>query len=193
MAVLQQIESLDRSIVANGALCADHIAVYSPPVSPDMRILDVADLFHQSPDQQTLAVVRDGRPVGVVRRNDLFALLAKPLALRVKLSAGPTNRCAATPARQTFRFGRYGRARFGVRSASRPPRLLPSPISFWSTTASRFRQHRQNRSPVSDPSTLSRTLGSPLGSPNVRLCGKPVAARWPGTTSRLRAATAHSR
>lgn len=79
MAVLQQIESLDRSIVANGALCADHIAVYSPPVSPDMRVTDAADLFHQSPDQQTLAVVRDGRPVGVVRRNDLFALLAKPL------------------------------------------------------------------------------------------------------------------
>ncbi len=79
MAVLQQIESLDRSIVANNALCADHIAVYSPPISPDMRVTDAADLFHQSPDQQTLAVVRDGRPVGVVRRNDLFALLAKPL------------------------------------------------------------------------------------------------------------------
>lgn len=79
MAVLQQIESLDRSIVATNALSADHIAVYSPPISPDTRVTDAADLFHQSPDQQTLAVVRDGRPVGVVRRNDLFALLAKPL------------------------------------------------------------------------------------------------------------------
>jgi diguanylate cyclase (GGDEF)-like protein len=80
MAVLQQAESLDRTIgVTNSALCADHIAVYVPPVSPDARVSEVADLFHQSPEQQTLAVVRDGRPVGVVRRNDLFALLAKPL------------------------------------------------------------------------------------------------------------------
>lgn len=79
MVVLQQIESLDRTIGGTSTLCADHVAVYVPPVSPDMRVADVADLFHQSPDQQTLAVVRDGRPVGVVRRNDLFALLAKPL------------------------------------------------------------------------------------------------------------------
>ncbi|HKE93336.1 MAG TPA: EAL domain-containing protein [Povalibacter sp.] len=79
MAVLEQIDSLDRSIGSGNALCADHIAVYVSPVSPDMRVTEVADLFHQSPEQQTLAVVRDGRPVGVVRRNDLFALLAKPL------------------------------------------------------------------------------------------------------------------
>jgi len=79
MAELQQIESLDRSVVLNNALCADHIAVYVPPVSPDMRITDVADLFHQSPDTLTFAVVRDGRPIGVVRRGDLFAMLAKPL------------------------------------------------------------------------------------------------------------------
>jgi diguanylate cyclase (GGDEF)-like protein len=62
-----------------GALCADHIAVYLSPVSPDMRVTDVADLFHQSPQQQTLPIVRDGRPIGVVRRNDLFAMLARPL------------------------------------------------------------------------------------------------------------------
>jgi diguanylate cyclase (GGDEF)-like protein len=79
MAVLQQVESLDRSIVVQGALSADHISVYIAPVSPDMRVTDVADLFHQSPEQQTLPVVREGRPIGVVRRNDLFALLAKPL------------------------------------------------------------------------------------------------------------------
>ena len=79
MAVLQQIESLDRSIGATSALCADHIAVYVAPVSPDTRVSEVADLFHQAPEQQTMAIVRDGRPVGVVRRTDLFALLAKPL------------------------------------------------------------------------------------------------------------------
>ncbi|HEY5809111.1 MAG TPA: EAL domain-containing protein [Povalibacter sp.] len=79
MAVLEQTGSLDRSIGVNSALCADHIASYVPPVSPDMRIADVADLFHQAQEQQTLAVVKDGRPIGVVRRIDLFALLAKPL------------------------------------------------------------------------------------------------------------------
>jgi len=79
MAVLQQIESLDRSIGVSSALSADHIAVYVPPVAPGMRIMDVAELFHQAAEQQTLAVVKDGRPIGVVRRNDLFALLAKPL------------------------------------------------------------------------------------------------------------------
>jgi len=79
MAELQQIESLDRSVVLNNALCADHIAVYVPPVPPDMRVTDVADLFHQSPDTLTFAVVRDGRPIGVIRRSDLFAMLAKPL------------------------------------------------------------------------------------------------------------------
>lgn len=79
MAMLQQVESLERTIGATSSLCADHISVYVPPVAPDARISDVAEVFHQSPDQQTLAVVRDGRAVGVVRRNDLFALLAKPL------------------------------------------------------------------------------------------------------------------
>lgn len=79
MAILQQVESLDRSIGVTSALCADHIASYVSPVAPDMRITEVADLFHQSPEQQTLAVVKDGRPVGVVRRNDLFALLAKQI------------------------------------------------------------------------------------------------------------------
>ncbi|MFL6619306.1 MAG: EAL domain-containing protein [Povalibacter sp.] len=79
MAVLQQLESLDRSIGVRSALCADHIAVYVSPVSPDARVNDVADLFHQSPEQQTLPIVREGRPIGVVRRNDLFALLARPL------------------------------------------------------------------------------------------------------------------
>ena len=79
MAVLQQTGSLDRSIAANGALCADHIATYVPPVPPEMRVTEVADLFHAAPEHLTLAVVRDGRPLGVVRRHALFALLAKPL------------------------------------------------------------------------------------------------------------------
>lgn len=77
--VLQQVESLDRSVVTHGALCAEHIAVYVPPVSPDMRVMELVELFRDTPACLTIAVVRDGRPVGVVRRDELFALLAKPL------------------------------------------------------------------------------------------------------------------
>ena len=79
MNVLQQVESLDRSIVTHGALCAEHIAVYVPPVPPDTRVNDVVERFHATPECLTLAVVRDGRPIGVIRRDALFALLTKPL------------------------------------------------------------------------------------------------------------------
>jgi EAL domain-containing protein (putative c-di-GMP-specific phosphodiesterase class I)/GGDEF domain-containing protein len=79
MSVLQQIESLDRSIVTHGALSAEHIAVYVPPVAPDTRVNDVVERFHATPKCLTIAVVRDGRPLGVVRRDELFSLLTKPL------------------------------------------------------------------------------------------------------------------
>ena len=73
MAVLQQLESLDRSIVTQTALCAEHIAVYVRPVAPDTRVTEVADMFRDQPDTLTLAVVQDGRPLGVVRRDELFS------------------------------------------------------------------------------------------------------------------------
>lgn len=78
-AVLQQVESLDRSIVTHGALCAEHIAEYVSPVPPDMRVQEVVERFRDDPERLTLAVVHAGRPLGVVRRDQLFALLAKPL------------------------------------------------------------------------------------------------------------------
>ena len=78
-AALQQVESLDRSIVTHAALCAEQISTFIPPVPPDMRVTEVADLFRDNPEQLTLAVVCDGRPLGVVRRDRLFDLLAKPL------------------------------------------------------------------------------------------------------------------
>jgi diguanylate cyclase (GGDEF)-like protein len=65
--------------VTHGALCAEHIAVYVAPVSPEMRVMDVIELFRDTPSCLTIAIVRDGRPVGVVRRDELFALLTKPL------------------------------------------------------------------------------------------------------------------
>ena len=79
VAALQQLEFLDRSIVTHTALCAEHIATYVQPVSPDMRVNEIADLLRDHPEQLTLPVVQDGRPLGVVRRECLFDLLAKPL------------------------------------------------------------------------------------------------------------------
>jgi diguanylate cyclase (GGDEF)-like protein len=79
MAALQQLESLERSIVTHTALTAEHIAVYVPPVDPELKVSEVAELFRQNPEHLTFAVVREGRPLGVVRREQLFDLLAKPL------------------------------------------------------------------------------------------------------------------
>jgi diguanylate cyclase (GGDEF)-like protein len=76
---LQQLESLDRSIVTYTALLAEHIATYVPPVAPDMRVTELADLFRDNPEQLTFPIVQEGRPLGVVRRERLFDLLAKPL------------------------------------------------------------------------------------------------------------------
>lgn len=79
MAALQQVESLDRSIVTYTALLAEHIATYVPPVPPGMRVTEVAVLFRDNPEQLSFPVVEEGRPLGVVRRERLFDLLAKPL------------------------------------------------------------------------------------------------------------------
>jgi diguanylate cyclase (GGDEF)-like protein len=76
---LQQLESLDRSIATYTALCAEHIANYVQPVPPDMRVNEVADLLRDNPEQLSIPVVQDGRPLGIVRRERLFDLLAKPL------------------------------------------------------------------------------------------------------------------
>ncbi len=79
VAALQQVESLDRSIVTYTALLAEHISNYVQPVPPDMRVTEVADLFRDHPEQLTFPVVEEGKPLGVVRRERLFDLLAKPL------------------------------------------------------------------------------------------------------------------
>lgn len=78
-AALQQLESLERSFVSQAAVSVEHIAIYVPPVTPETRVSEVADIFRDNPEHLTLAVVREGRPLGVVRREPLFALLAKPL------------------------------------------------------------------------------------------------------------------
>jgi diguanylate cyclase (GGDEF)-like protein len=79
VAALQQVDTLDRSIVTYTALCAEHIATFVQPVPPQMRVTEVAELFRQNPEQLSFPVVQEGRPLGLVRRERLFDLLAKPL------------------------------------------------------------------------------------------------------------------
>jgi diguanylate cyclase (GGDEF)-like protein len=79
MAALQQLESLERSFVSQAALSVEHIALYISPVAPEMRVSEIADVFRDNPQYLTLPVVREGRPLGVVRREQLFSVLAKPL------------------------------------------------------------------------------------------------------------------
>lgn len=75
----QQVEGLDRPATRYISVCVEHIAVAVPPVPPGMRVTEVAEMFRRQPGQLTLAVVDQGRPLGLIRREQLFDLLAKPL------------------------------------------------------------------------------------------------------------------
>jgi EAL domain-containing protein (putative c-di-GMP-specific phosphodiesterase class I)/GGDEF domain-containing protein len=59
--------------------CADALLIERAPLTPQTRVVDVVTLFQNHPDWDSLAVVADGRAVGVVRRDQLLTLLSKPL------------------------------------------------------------------------------------------------------------------
>ena len=61
------------------AVCAEELIIKIAPIEPDMRVQDVVGMFREHLDWDSLAVVRDGRPLGIVRRDDLFLFLTKPL------------------------------------------------------------------------------------------------------------------
>ncbi len=61
------------------AVCAEELIIKVAPIEPDMRVQDVVAMFREHLDWDSLAVVRDGRPLGIVRRDDLFLFLTKPL------------------------------------------------------------------------------------------------------------------
>jgi diguanylate cyclase (GGDEF)-like protein len=79
ISMLPQIDSIERRVASEIALCAEHLVNEVPPVPPDMRVADVVELFRQRTDHDAVAVVADGRPQGIVRRDELFALISKPL------------------------------------------------------------------------------------------------------------------
>jgi diguanylate cyclase (GGDEF)-like protein len=64
---------------AAGATCAGELLIERPPLPPTARIEQVVALFHEHEDWDSLAVVFEGRPVGLVRRDTLLTMLSKPL------------------------------------------------------------------------------------------------------------------
>lgn len=74
-----QFEWLDREVITQTALCAEHLVTHVPPIEPQMRVAELAELFRSGTARDMLVVVQDGRPLGIVRREKLFALLSRPL------------------------------------------------------------------------------------------------------------------
>jgi diguanylate cyclase (GGDEF)-like protein len=64
---------------ATAAANAEELIIRVPPIEPSMRVQDVVTLFREHLDWDSVAVVRDERPLGIVRRDDLFLFLTKPL------------------------------------------------------------------------------------------------------------------
>jgi EAL domain-containing protein (putative c-di-GMP-specific phosphodiesterase class I)/GGDEF domain-containing protein len=61
------------------ATCIGDLCFDRQPVSPRMRIADAVVVFRDNPEWETLPVVHDGKPVGVLHRDALLLLLSKPL------------------------------------------------------------------------------------------------------------------
>jgi GGDEF domain-containing protein len=59
--------------------CIGDLCFQREPLSPQMPIADAVAVFRSNPEWETLPVVLDGRPVGLVRRDALLLLLSKPL------------------------------------------------------------------------------------------------------------------
>ena len=76
---LPEFEQRDQGRTTATALRAEHLAVPVPPVSPDMRVAELMELFRSGTVRDMLAVVQSDRPLGVVRRHTLFAMMSKPL------------------------------------------------------------------------------------------------------------------
>ena len=61
------------------ASCAEDLLIERPALPADIRIEEVVGMFRKHVDWHSLAVVADGRPCGIVRRDALLTLLSKPL------------------------------------------------------------------------------------------------------------------
>ena len=69
------------------------------PIGPDTPGAEVFDRFQSEPDTLILAVVDgDGRPVGLIERNDFLMKLAAPLGHALYLGRDATHVMDAEPA-----------------------------------------------------------------------------------------------
>lgn len=74
-----RLEVLGRRIAGPIGAFAEGLAIPVPPLVPEIKVSEVVERFRKEPDRDTFAVVQNGRPIGIVRRYDLFALMSKPL------------------------------------------------------------------------------------------------------------------
>jgi len=73
------VAAVAQAPIARAATCAEELLIERPALHPDTRIEDVVARFQRHADWDSLAVVTQGRPVGLVRRDALLTLLSKPL------------------------------------------------------------------------------------------------------------------
>ncbi len=59
--------------------CIGDLCFERQPVGPQMLIAEAVAMFRSNPQWETLPVVQDSKPVGLVRRDALLLLLSKPL------------------------------------------------------------------------------------------------------------------
>lgn len=64
---------------APGVSCVGDLCVTRTPLAPGTRIGDAVALFQANPEWESVPVVADGKPLGLVRRDALLLLLSKPL------------------------------------------------------------------------------------------------------------------
>jgi GGDEF domain-containing protein len=62
-----------------GISTARDLTFACPVIGPDLLVPKVADLFHEQVDVNAFPVVKDGKPIGIVRRLELLDLLSIPL------------------------------------------------------------------------------------------------------------------
>jgi EAL domain-containing protein (putative c-di-GMP-specific phosphodiesterase class I)/GGDEF domain-containing protein/CBS domain-containing protein len=82
--VVPHVEASAKQLLAatrlpGHASCAEQLATLVPPIAPATRVAEVAELFRGHKEWDSLAVVREGKPIGIVRRDDLLTLLSRPL------------------------------------------------------------------------------------------------------------------
>lgn len=79
------------------ATCIGDLCFERQPVSPRMRIAEAVAVFRDNPEWETLPVVEEGRPVGVLHRDALLLLLSKPLFPEIYNPKPVTRVMDATP------------------------------------------------------------------------------------------------